>query len=242
MAPALWMWKAEMKFYLTAIILMLGVTLSASDLNNNQNRSRNISFGFTGTAGLNGLFSRGSDVETENPGLTAGGGLVFEKMFTNRLGLHSGIVYRYIENDFKAGTTMIPLEAEWFFHTMTIPFLMIISANRENYSFNLLAGFSYINIFDSTIKNRSPLVYDMESQNALSAINPHQAAVTAGINLKLKVTKFSDFFFGVIGDFHPTSLFRSDHGNNEYLHIYGVRIMTGYMFRTDLFPIPEKVF
>ena len=221
---------------------MLSVSLYASDINNDVPGNRNFSFGFTGTVGLSDLFSRDSDVKTDNQGITAGGGLVFEKMFTNHLGLHSGIIYRYIEYDITAGDTLNPFEASWSFHTMTIPFLMIVSANMENFSFNLLAGFSYINIFDSTIKNRSSLVYDMESQKALSITNPHQAAATAGINMKLRLTKFSDAFVGIIGDFHPTSLFRSDHGKNEYLHIYGGRVMTGIMFRTDLFPIPEKIF
>ncbi len=231
-----------MKFRLIITFLMLSVSLYASDINKDAPVNRNFSFGFTGTAGLSELFSRDSDVETDNPGLTAGGGLVFEKMFTNNLGLHSGIIYRYIENDITAGDTLNPFEASWSFHTLTIPFLMIISANMENYSFNLLAGFSYINIFDSTIKNQSSLVYDMDSQKALSVINPHQAAITAGINMKLQLTKFSDAFIGIIGDFHPTSLFRSDHKDNEDLHIYGGRIMTGIMFRTDIFPIPEKIF
>jgi hypothetical protein len=220
--------------------MMLSISLYASDTNSNT--GRNYSFGFTGTAGLSDMLPRDSDVETDNPGITAGGGLVFEKMFTNHLGLHSGLVYRYIENNIFVDDIVNPLEAEWTFHTLTIPFLMILSANMDSFSINLLAGFSYINIFDSTIKNQSSIVYDMDEQKALSVINPHQAAATAGINLKLKLTRFSDGFFGVIGDFHPTSLFRSDHGNNEYLHIYGGRIMTGVMFRTDLFPIPEKIF
>jgi hypothetical protein len=231
-----------MKFRLTITFLILSISLYASDIDKNSDAGRNFSFGFTGTAGLSDLLPGDSDVETDNPGFTAGGGLVFEKMFTNHLGLHSGIVYRYIENKIYVDDTVNPLEAEWNFHTLTVPFLMILSANMENFSINLLAGFSYINIFDSTIKNRSLLPMDKDSQKALSFINPHQAAATAGINLKLKLTRFSDAFVGVIGDFHPTNLFRSDHGNKEHLHIYGGRIMTGVMFRTDLFPIPEKIF
>ncbi len=230
-----------MKFYLTGIILLLGVTLAASDLNDNNNRSRNIAFGFTGTAGINGLLPRKSDIKSDAPGLTAGGGLVFEKMFTNRLGFHSGAVYRYIENDFHSNDAN-QIDASWSFHTITIPFLMIISGNTESGSINLLAGFSYINIFDSTIKNTDSLIYDVESEKALSRINPHQVAATVGINMKVQVTKFSDFFAGIIVDFHPTNLFRADHGKNEYLHIYGARVMTGFMFRTDLFPIPKKIF
>ncbi len=227
-----------MKFYLTGIILLIGVTLAASDLNDNNNRSRNIAFGFTGTAGINGLHPRKSDIKSDNPGLTAGGGLVFEKMFTNRLGFHSGVVYRYIESDLKDDAVNL-LDASWSFHTITIPFLMIISGETESGSINLLAGFSYINIFDSTLKNRDPYT---ASGKALSEINPHQVAATVGINMKLQVTKFSDFFAGIIVDFHPTNLFRTDHGNSEHLHLYGARIMTGFMFRTDLFPIPKKIF
>ena len=238
MVPVLWMRKAKMKFYLTGIILLLGVTLAASDLNDNNNRSKNISFGFTGTAGINGLLPRKSDIKSDTLGLTAGGGLVFEKMFTNRLGFHSGAVYRYMESDFKDDATNL-LDASWSFHTITIPFLMIISGNTESGSINLLAGVSYINIFDSTIKNRDPYT---KSAKVLSEINPHQVAATVGINMKLQVTKFSDFFAGIIVDFHPTNLFRVDHGDKEYLHLYGARVMTGVMFRTDLFPIPKKIF
>ena len=231
-----------MKFRLTLLFLILGISLYASDTKQNSGINSNFSFGFTGTGGLSELFPRSCDVETDKPGFTAGGGLVFEKMFSNLMGLHSGIIYRYIENDITVDDSTNPLEATWSFHTVTIPFLMILSANTENFSFNLLAGVSYINIIDSTIKNRSTLVYDMESQKGLSFINPHQAAATAGINLKFRITKFSDFFIGIIGDFHPTNIFRSDHGNDEYLHIYGGRVMTGIMFRTDVFPIHDKIF
>lgn len=241
MAPVLWMWKAKMKFYLTGIILLLGVTLFASDLNDNNTQSRNISFGLTGTAGFNGFLSRGIDLDNNYIGFSAGGGLVFEKMFSNRLGLHSGLVYRYMENDLMSEDPIEPLDLNWSFHTLTIPFLMILAASTDSFSFNLLAGFSYINIFDSSIRNRSFSPGNLESQNALSVINPHQVAVTAGINFKFKVSKFSDFFVGIIGDFNPTNLFRADHGENEYLHIYGARIMTGFMFRTDVFPIPKKI-
>lgn len=245
MVHVLWMWKAKMKFYLyaiiTAIILMPGVSLFASDLNDNHNQSRNISFGFTGTAGLTGLLSNSSDIENDKPGFTAGGGLVFEKMFTNRLGLHSGITYRYIKDYIAVENVPDPDELAWSFHTLTIPFLMILSANAKNSSFNLLAGISYINILDSTIKKRSSFVSDMESQKALSFINPHQVAATVGFNLKFKVTRFSDFFAGIIIDFHPTNLFRTDHGHDEYLFMYGGRIMTGFMFKTDLFPTPKKI-
>lgn len=204
--------------------------------------SRNASFGFIGTFGAADILSIDSDVETDKPGITAGGGFVFEKMFSNHFGIHSGLLYRYMEFDITADVGMVdPLEATWSFHTLSIPVLMILSANTENFSFNLLLGLTYVNIFQSEIENRSSVIYDMEVQKALSYTNPHQVTVTGGINLKFRVTRFTDFFIGALADFHPTNLFRNG-GSDDHLSIYSGRVMAGYMFRTDIFPIRSPLF
>jgi len=252
-----------MKFRLVVILLILGLSMavwgqdeenredSAPDtrsiesekIKDDRYSSRNVSFGFIGTFGAADILSIDSDVETDQPGLTGGGGFVLEKMFSNHFGIHSGLLYRYMEVDFTADVGMIdPLEATWSFHTLSIPVLMIVSANTENFSFNLLLGLTYMNIFHSEIENRSSVLYDMESQKALSYINPHQVTATGGINLKFRVTKFTDFFIGALADFHPTNLFRSGGGGDNHLSIYSGRIMAGYMFRTDVFPIRSGLF
>jgi len=251
-----------MKTHVTVILLILGISMAAwgqdqentgetmpdkssiksEKISDDRFSSRNVSFGFIGTFGAADIFSKDSGVETEEPGPTVGGGFVFEKMFSNHFGIHSGLIYRYMEVDFTADVDMPdPLEATWSFHTINIPVLLIASANTENFSFNLLFGLTYINIFQSEIENRSSFPFEMESQKALSYINPHQVAVTGGINLKFRVTKFTDFFVGAIADFHPTNLFRSG-GGNDHLSIYSGRVMAGYMFRTDIFPIPARLF
>lgn len=251
-----------MKFRLTVILLFLGISMTAfsQDQENtgdtapdkssiesekiidDRYSSRNVSFGFIGTFGSADILSIDSEVKTEEPGLTAGGGFVLEKMFSNHFGIHGGLLYRYMEFDITADTGMPdPLEATWSFHTINIPLLMIVSANTENFSFNLLFGITYLNIFHSEIENRSSVIYDMEVQKALSYTNPHQVTATGGINLKFRVTKFTDFFIGALADFHPTNLFRNG-GGDDHLSIYSGRIMAGYMFRTDIFPIRSPLF
>jgi len=217
-------------------------SIKSEKISDDRFSSRNVSFGFIGTFGAADILSIDSDVKTVEPGPTVGGGFVFEKMFSNHFGIHSGLLYRYMEFDITADVSMPdPLEATWSFHTISIPVLMILSANTENFSFNLLFGLTYMNIFQSEIENRSSVIYDMEVQKALSYTNPHQVTATGGINLKFRVTKFTDFFIGALADFHPTNLFRSG-GGDDHLSIYSGRVMAGYMFRTDIFPIRSRLF
>ncbi len=192
----------------------------------------NISIGPVITAGLNDLYMHNMEnVESEGPGYNAGGGLAIEKMFSNRFGINTGLVYSYVNIDFLMdGTT----DAIWTYHMITIPFRLITSFNTENFSLNLLSGIKYTNIFKSEMKNEST----SEIDDSYRFVTANQIALSAGINFKFRVGKYHDLFIGIEGDFYPTNMIRQkDSYYSESMHHCSVNLTAGYLIRTNIFPI-----
>jgi len=191
----------------------------------------NLSIGVVFEGGLNDLYTRDIEgFESEGPGYNFGGGLVIEKMFSNRFGFNTGFIYNYSTVDF----TMDTIEAEWENHILSIPFRLITSFNSGIFSFNLLTGIRYSHVFNSEMTDKK----DAATDDGLRHVDSNQLAINAGINLKFRVGKYHDLFIGIETNFYPTDLVRN-HGSyyDESMHYYNANITAGYMIRTNIFPI-----
>lgn len=193
----------------------------------------NVSFGFGGSFGYFDIYTRGGEGDW-NSGFSYGGGFVFEKMFNNRLGIHSGMRYQ----EARLGFTDNGKEGKILMRSYAVPLYLITAFNGENFSLNMLTGFTFSHIGKATIQENSS--NGTPEMNVLQYIKYNQAALSAGLSLKFKIGRFIDFFIGSIGDFHITKLL-SETGNGENRdHIYNIRGITGILFRTNLFPISEN--
>jgi len=173
------------------------------------------------------------------PGLYTGGGITLEKMISPNFGLGSGIQYRYFNTEFRMKDEEPSDEIKWTFQSINIPFLMILSLGGENSSLNLEGGFVYSRIYSSVMKTSPDNSPEMED-DVLTLINTNQLGLTAGIIFKIKATKYTDFVFGVMGEYYPTNLLYNRDDDDDEINMYNYSLTTGYMLRTNIFPGSEK--
>ena len=196
----------------------------------------NVSFGFVLTGGYTSIWQRIGSENDWGWGYLAGGGFVFEKMFTNRLGIHTGLSYIYSMTNLDPGDD---IHAQATMHSLMAPLYLIVSANRGIFSFNFLTGLDILVITDCSMHGDSDMLPN-KTAAVTQYLCPAQFGLAAGFNFKFRVAHYVDYYFGFIGDFYVSSLERRHEGYDSYGHIYDGRLMTGVLFRTNLFPMPEK--
>jgi len=214
------------------------VLLNAAE--NKDNETPDASIGVNGNFGTFDINKNNVHLETE-PGLYTGGGLTIEKMIYPVFGFGSGIQYRYFKTDFvMKDKNKQEVDATWTFKTINIPFLMILSFSGGDSSLNLVGGAVYSHIFHSEMKADEDEDVTKHKDNVLKFTNTNQIGATAGIIFKIRATKFSDFMFGVMGEYYPTSIIYNRNGSDDKINMLNYSLMTGYMFRTNIFPGSEK--
>lgn len=197
--------------------------------------TQNSSFGFTGFYGYSDMHSK--DTAGVDPGFCAGGGLVFEKMFSDRFGFRSGIEYGYSRIDFvMSGAYASSFDATWSFQKILVPLQLITSFNAGSFSVNLLTGINYGYIFISEMSTDTAVIIDTHNDDAKKYINSNQFALSAGILLRFRFTRFTDFFMGAEGDYFLTNLLNHDSGADGTINVMEARFTAGWMFRTGIFP------
>src|SRR6056297_2376075 len=86
-------------FIIISILLVSTMSLSAGETSSRKGEPGRAMFGIAGTGGLfSAIHLRGSDEGGEpewKPGYGFGGGFVFDYMFSESTGLHSGLYYYY---------------------------------------------------------------------------------------------------------------------------------------------------
>jgi hypothetical protein len=192
----------------------------------------NVSFGIGGSFGYFNVYTKGGGGDWDS-GISYGGGFVFEKMFSNRLGIHSGM--RYQEARF--GFTDDDEEENIVMRSYAVPLYLITAANGRKFSLNVLTGFTFSHIGKVTLLENSDT--GSPDVDLLQYMEYNQVALSAGLNLKFRIGRFVDFFIGSIGDFHITKLL-NENADGGQDHIYNIRGITGILFRTNLFPISEN--
>lgn len=205
-------------------------TLTAAEKTN----SPNISLGFGITGGYSSAWQHTGDGEW-GIGYNYGGGIIVEKMFTNLLGIHSGLWFTESRDELK----MDGVKMDTILRTLTFPLYLIVSVNKGIFSLNYLVGINVSQIIDCYIYNNEKST-ENKSAYVLNYISPYQLGIATGLNLKFRVSKHVDYFLGIIGEFYGTNFWRTNDHWNDYGHIYNARMQMGVLFRTNIFPIPEK--
>ncbi len=226
-----------MSFKNKYIILFLMIFILRSDILvfSEENRAPNVSIGLAGSFGIYDIYARkGSNNWKRSIGY--GSGFIFEKMFNNRFGLHSGLwatesFVFYIEND--TGT-----EFKIKNRAVSLPLLLITSFNVSFLSINFLAGptFSYL-FYSKIVENNMNISGEAY---LIKFIKYDQAAISGGINIKFRIGRFTDLFVGGTADFSITNLLNNNGSDNNFDHYYNYKGIFGIMFRTNLFPIPAS--
>ncbi len=195
------------------------------------------SFGLGGSFGYFDIRTDGGGGDWE-PGMVYGGGFVFEKMFTNRLGIHSGMHYQEARFGFTDSNSDNNFEQNIHMRSYAVPLYLITSANGRKVSLNLLTGLTFSHILKATFLEDTG--ENIPEMSVLQYLEYNQVALSAGLNLKFRIGRFTDFFIGGIGDFHISKFVAEKGDSDKEDHVYMIRGITGILFRTNLFPIADK--
>lgn len=212
----------------------------------------NAAFGFAGSAAEYSAWERKKgEMHTHYKfALGYGGGLIFEKMFNNTLGIQSGLWVNRIGIDMslKQGvnplnvslasilSSLITIKFNSNIWSIGIPVSLVISVNASIFSFNILPGMKYSQIVESKFKfNRLMRFITLASNvDMMPYISNAQIAFTLGICFKFRVARFVDLFFGLGGELNVNELTK---GNDSIALLFNVNANAGLMFRTNIFPI-----
>ncbi|PKL35684.1 MAG: hypothetical protein CVV44_19320 [Spirochaetae bacterium HGW-Spirochaetae-1] len=198
-----------------------------------------LAFGLGGSFGVYNALAVKGDGMKYHPDFGYQGGLIMEKMFSNRYGIHTGFWFTYgtISFDMTDTSGTIP-DAAFDFMSVSVPALFIFSFNAKKVSLNLLSGFTLNHFIYSHMRYTDSTNVD-HSSDVLHYLNYVNVAVTAGFNIKFHVSQFSDFFIGILGDFNCLEMLRDTHGD-DMSYVYSGRVISGVMFRTDIFPMMKR--
>ncbi len=195
-------------------------------------------FGIQGSYGYVNAHGTETDIDWK-PGPVFSVGITAERMFSKRFGIQSGLIFSDNKIDlssFNAGETYIFDNSH--FMMLSLPVLIVNSFNAGWFSFclqyGLTPGYMLINEFNFT---------DTSTQTEGVHENTHdlwyfQLAATAGITFRFRVGRFTDFYTGIMGNYHLTEIVRNAEGENS--RFYSALVTAGFMFRTDVFPPREK--
>jgi hypothetical protein len=225
-----------MQFRSVLIILCLLIASIPAQAAKHSSGDPNVSFGPAITGGYTSIWQRTGDNQWDW-GYCYGAGFIVEKMFTNRLGIHSGLWYLNSTTNMKPGKDAPDSWA--IMHSLTMPLYLIVAATKGAFTFNFLAGLDVGVIVDCTIHTNSDS-FPNKTGEVKKYLSPYQFGLALGMNFKFRVAKYVDLFFGFIGDFYVTSLERKHEGRDSYGHIYDGRAMMGVLFRTNIFPMASK--
>jgi hypothetical protein len=194
-----------------------------------------ISIGINANFGSFDMYQQNMDLDVK-PGIYTGGGISLEKQVYGIFSIGSGIQYRYFNADFIMTDKVPSFESTWTFQSINIPFLFIVSFSGEKSALNLVGGVVYSHIFYSVMKTDADVVLEKYKDDADRFTNSNQIGLTAGIIFKIKSTKYTDFLFGVMGEYYPTNTLDDAGNSGDKLHMINYSFTTGYMFRTNIFP------
>ncbi len=193
-----------------------------------------INMGIGGLFGVYDVHHYGDGGMDWEPGLGYGGGLVFERMFSNTFGLHSGLWFyhftlklNFAEND--SGSD------EKIKHTvksnmLNLPVFLVTSLDSSAVTFNLLAGLSFSYIAQSYMKPSDENANN-SSSNIKKFLGYGQIGAGAGIEFLFKITKFTRLFISFVGEYYFVNLV-SDTEEGSVDHLYDVNVRAGIMLCT----------
>ncbi len=194
-----------------------------------------ITMGITGIFGTSTIDTNGNELDQE-PGYLAGGGFIFQKSLNGFFSIGSGLEYRYFNFKFTAvdDTSSTKFDAKWTFQSIAVPFHLITTIKGPSSSLDIHAGATCSYIFSSKMTTNDTLPSGMKSDDIMRFTNAGQIAASGGLIFRFKVTEFTDFFMGVMGEYYFTDLLTNPK-DGESFHLLNYTFNTGYLFRTDIF-------
>ena len=225
-----------MKGFFKSILFLTVITTSAISINAAENHEDgpNISYGLSANFGIStAVQSKGTN--QYKPGISYGCDFIFEKMFSNTLGLHSGISFAQLSSSYlQRGLPDTWIEV--ITRSLSLPVYMITSINKNFFSFNLLCGFYVSYLFEAEMINPGSIPGG-GSADILKYLNHYQFGTGVGINFKFRINHFFDLFFGLSTEFSFIDLIAEKGNDKTYDHLINGKFNIGFLFRTNPFPI-----
>jgi hypothetical protein len=232
---------------LLSAALLLGLVLPVR-ADDDTGPAPNASFGFAGSYGwINNWQRKGGDMIMKHDfGPGYGGGIVFEKMFNNVLGIHSGLWFNQIHMtiSMKQRITSLNIDPMSLFYTkfentgwtIGIPLSLITSINASFFSLQIHTGIKYTHIIQSEATHNNPILsLYRKKMDMMPLIYPSQFGFTLGLFFKFRTARYVDIFFGGEGELYVTQMIKD---NSDVTHLFSLTVQAGIMFRTNIFPMP----
>jgi hypothetical protein len=209
----------------------------------------NVSFGIAGSFSGHGYWERKRDDQHAWARLAPGygGGFVFEKMFNNLIGIHTGLWFNRINSDIRMKQRLtdltnisimnaLPFKLVGKGWSLSFPLSLLLSLNASVFSFNILGGIKYTHILESSLKPDNRMFTYKRTFDLLPHMNQPQFGFSLGLHFKFRITRFTDLFFGCNGDLYVTDFMKDRSG---ILLPYTLSVLSGVLFRTNIFPISD---
>ena len=221
------------------IILALSMLLAIQDAIHAEGKKNvpRISMGAGITMGQFDIIQKGSPDEEWKSGYGYGGGIIFEKMLSDRFGIHSGVWYSQFEltltmnedsGDPVPDPSNEPLELEIKCRIFTIPVYLMTTFDLNFMSINILAGLNLSYITETYLYADSP--EGRMSADIDKYMNYTQFGVGGGIELKFRIFGHIELFISAIGERYLNNLISANPGSEDYL--YNVKVLSGVLLRT----------
>lgn len=166
-----------------------------------------------------------------DPGFGVGGGIIFENMFNPIFGIHSGIWFSYIEMDFtmedsgdesSTETTEEQEKGVVKSNFLTMPFYLLTSADFNFICISLLTGFNFSYITESFLSMKDEAGIN-RSTSILQYVGHYQIGAGGGLEIKIRITRFTRLFITGTGEYYFTELIDADPVMSDYLFDFRVR-------------------
>ncbi len=231
---------------LLAVALLLSLALPAQGGDGTE-APPNASFGFAGSYGWYRNWERkGGEMIMKYdfaPGF--GGGFLFEKMFNNTLGMHSGLWFNNIEliQRLKTPITSANIDLMSLYYTklnikgwtISLPLSLVTSLNASIFSLRIHTGIKYTHIVTSEVTHNNPMLKIYKRKiDMVYMTNQSQFGFTVGLFFRFRTAAYVDLFFGAEAELYVTELLKT---NSNLSHLFGLTGQAGMMFRTNIFPI-----
>lgn len=187
-----------------------------------------VRIGLGGSYGYYSAINRYGNIDWE-PGYGYGGGLVFENMFTNTFGLHSGIWFTQctLKAEFPDNGGTTKEKHKFKSNIITIPFYLITSLGSGFITLNILTGLNFSYIAQSYM---TPGTNGQQNENIQKYLGWGQIGAGGGIELLFRITKFTRLFISCVGEYYFTRLIEGGNDTGDYL--YNANIRAGIMLCT----------
>ena len=194
----------------------------------------NASFGIGLTFGSFKTFLEDGVFKSDH-GYAYGASFVFEKMFSNRFGIHSGLGYLETEFTITEAAFSDAEEIQWHIRALNMPLLLITSLNTQKFSLNLLTGVSFYHLLSSELKTDED-IFQKKSRDVLQPTTSYPVMAAAGFNLKFRVGDFTDIYAGAINEISIQKIVPKNR-STDVSRFISTRLIAGFLLRTDIFPM-----